>query len=86
MVQRTGLQKEFDFYLENQEALVEKYNGKVIVVKDGKVLGSYDSHYEAIVETQKVYELGTFLVQLVTPGKDAYTATLLHSRRVKAVR
>ena len=77
--QRTGIAKEFDYYLVNQDALVERYNGKVIVIKGSTVLGAYDNHIEAVIETQKVHELGTFLVQAVSPGIDAYTQTF-HSR------
>ena len=79
MVERAGIAKEFDYYLEHQDELVDEYDGKVIVVKDGKVLGSYETHTEAIVETQKHHELGTFLVQAVSPGTENYTQTF-HSR------
>ncbi len=67
------LTKDFDFYLEHQEELVEQYDGKVIVIKNGQVLGAYDTDGEAVVETQKNHELGTFLVQPVSLGPDAYT-------------
>jgi hypothetical protein len=80
--QRTGIAKEFDYYLANQDALVERYNGKVIVIKHGEVLGAYNSHIQAVIETQKAHELGTFLVQLVSPGTEAYTHTF-HSRVMK---
>ena len=44
------------------------------------MLGDYDSQGEAVKETEKAgYELGTFLVQKVSPGPDAYTQTH-HSR------
>ena len=48
-------------------------------IKDGEILGAYDSHIEAVRESQKTHELGTFLVQAVSPGPDAYTQTF-HSR------
>jgi len=73
------LEKEFQYYLENQEKLVKKYLGKTIVIKDGNVLGSYDSDLDAINTTKVNHKLGTFLVQLCTPGKGAYTQTF-HSR------
>lgn len=74
--ERTGLFKEFDYYLANQDAMVEQHNGKVIVIKDCVVLGAYDSAIEAVLETQKQHELGTFLVQRVSPGTKAYTVSL----------
>ncbi len=77
--ERTGLDREFDYFLEHQDDLVEKYDGKVVVIKDCEVLGVYHSHIEAITRTQERHELGTFLVQAVSPGPDAYTQKF-HSR------
>jgi hypothetical protein len=74
-----ALEKEFEYYLKNQDDLVEKYNGKFIVIKDRHVIGAFDSEWEAVEETKKEYELGTFLVQKCEPGRDSYTQTY-HSR------
>jgi hypothetical protein len=73
------LEKEFDFYLDHQDELVKEYNGKYIVIKNGQVLGAYSSDIEAIEETSKTNELGTFLVQYCSPGKENYTVQF-HSR------
>ena len=73
------LKRAFDFYLANQASMVERYNGKFIVIRDDEVLGAYDSDLEAVSETQKVHLLGTFLVQKVSEGEADYTATF-HSR------
>ena len=73
------LKKEFEFYLANQAELVKQYNGRFVVIKDCKVIGDYDSQSTAIAETQKMHDLGTFLVQKVEPGTAAYTQTF-HSR------
>ena len=62
------LEKEFKYYLENQDKLVEKYNGKVLVIKNCNVIGVYDTELEAVNETSKKEELGTFLVSLHLPG------------------
>ena len=78
-IQRIGLEGEFDYYLAHQDELVEKYNGRVIVIKDGKVLGDYESQIEAVMETKRTHEMGTFLVQAVSPGPEAYTQRF-HSR------
>lgn len=74
-----SLQNEFEYYLGHQEELVKKYNGKFIVIKNGAVLGSYDDELTALKETQKEHDLGTFLVQQVSPGDAAYSQTF-HSR------
>jgi len=73
------LKKEFDFYITNQDQLVAQYNGKVIVIKDQRVVGAYDSVEEAVRETGKNLPLGTFLVQKCEPGAQSYTQTF-HSR------
>ena len=73
------LQQEFDYYLSNKPELVAKYNGKVVVIKDRKVIGVYDSEIQAVTETQRAHALGTFLVQRVEPG-DAATTQTFNSR------
>jgi hypothetical protein len=73
------LEAEFDYYLSHQADLVKRFNGKFIVIKGQTVVGSYDSEAEAIKETSKHHELGSFLVQKCEPGKDSYTQTF-HSR------
>ena len=75
------LEKEFQYYLQNQDKLVAMYNGRYIVIKNDEILGDYDTEIEAIRETSKKYELGTFLVQKCEPGSSSYTQTY-HSRAV----
>ena len=78
-----NLKKEFQYYLENQDELIKKYNGKVVVIKDSEVIGVYDDEFEAIKKTSEEHELGTFLVQRCDPGDSSYTQTF-HSRVVFA--
>ncbi len=73
------LEKEFNYYLEYQDELVKKYNGKFIVIKNCEVIGAFDSELEAVEKTAKKHELGTFLVQKCEPGSESYTQTY-HSR------
>jgi hypothetical protein len=81
MVMSSPLEREFDYFLANQEELVRQYRGKFVVIKDQKVIGVYDSELEAIEETSKAHELGTFLVQPAEPGSESYTQ-VYHSRVV----
>ena len=69
------LEKEFEYYLSHQQEMVEKYDGKVIVIKANEVLGVYESELSAVTMTQEHHQLGTFLVQRVSAGDEAYTAT-----------
>jgi hypothetical protein len=75
------LEKEFQYYLDNQKELVKKYKGKFIVIKNSKVLEAFDTELEAIQETTKKHPLGTFLVQKCEAGSENYTQTY-HSRAV----
>lgn len=70
------LEKEFEYYLKNQEDLVKKYNGKVLVIIGEKVMGAYNDDDEAIDDCMRNnYEPGTFLVQKCSPGEKDYTQT-----------
>lgn len=73
------LKEMFQFYLDNQEELVKKYNGKTLVIKDNAVVGSYDSEEEAYFDAEQKYGLGNFLLQKCSEGDKDYTATF-HSR------
>jgi len=73
------LEKEFHYYLDHQDEMVAKYNGKVLVIKGEEVIGVFDDEVNAVLETAKIHPRGTFLVQRCTPGPDAYTVKF-HSR------
>jgi hypothetical protein len=75
------LDKEFKYYIDHQEELVKKYNGKYIVIENNNILGDYNSEAEAYNETLKSHKLGTFLIQHCLPGKESHTVTF-HSRVV----
>ncbi len=67
------LKEEFEFFLEHQEEFAEKYNGRFIVIKKQNVLGDYDTELEAVEETSKREEIGTFLVQKCERGDSSFT-------------
>lgn len=71
--------EEFLYYLAHQDELVELYNGKVIVLHDHEVAGAYGSYGEAHREAIKRFPIGSYLLQLCTPGDRAYTIRA-HSR------
>lgn len=77
------LKELFSFYLANQAKLVEQYNGKYIVLVDNQVVGAFDTMEQAYNYAESKYELGTFLIQLCTPGDEAYTQ-IFNSRVVFA--
>ena len=73
------LEREFQYYKDHQKELVEKYNGKFLVITNNKVVGIYDTELEAYTTAKKSYKAGTFLIQHCQPGKESYTQTF-HSR------
>ena len=73
------LKKEFQYFLDHQEELVEKYNNKVLVIVGENVVGSYDSTIAALNDAQSKYKDGTYLIQKCTRGESAYTQ-VFHSR------
>ena len=73
------LEKEFKYYLDNQAEFVKSYSGKFLAIKDQKIIGVYDARDEALKETSKTHELGTFLIQQCSSGDAAYSQTF-HSR------
>jgi len=78
-VMSSPLEKEFQWYRDHQEELLKKYEGKFVVIKSGKVLNAYTDIREAVDETAKIHEMGSFLVQKCTSGDQDYTATF-HTR------
>ena len=59
------LKKEFNYYLENRDKLIKEYGNSYIVIKADRVMGAYETQDEALEETLKDHELGTFLMRRV---------------------
>lgn len=70
----------FQWYLDNQSKLVEQYNGKYLVIKDNQVAGAYNDENTAYFEAESKYGLGNFIIQLCTPGEEAYTVNMYTPR------
>ncbi len=75
------LEKEFQYFMDHQNELVEKYENKYLVIVDSEVKGSFDSEIEAYDYAIDKYKKGTFLIQYCTPGEASYTQ-IFHSRVV----
>lgn len=79
IIMNGNLKKQFKYFLDHQDELVRKYNGKVVVIFDEAVDGVYESELAAVADAQRKHELGSFLVQKIAPGDDSYTQ-VFHSR------
>ena len=75
------LKAEFKYFIDHQNELVKKYNNRFLVIVGEEVVGDYDDFEQALFQSVKIYEPGTFLVQECTEGEDAYTQTF-HTRAI----
>lgn len=78
------LEKEFKFYLDNQKDLLKEYLNKYIIIKEQKVVASFDSKQEAYDYATEKFELGTFLIQHCLQGDLGHTQTF-HSQVIFSV-
>lgn len=72
------LDKEYKYYKDHQEEFLQKYKGKVLVIKGETITGIYSNEAEAYKDAISKYELGTFLIQICLPEKE--TVQTFHSR------
>ena len=56
------LDTEINFYNANRHKLRTQYSGKFIVIVKKQVIGAYNTHAEALAETRKSREVGTFII------------------------
>lgn len=76
-----SIEKNFAWYLKNQDALVKEYEGKYLVINDEQVAGAFDHELEAYEYGSSKFEAGTFLIQPCLPGSESYTQTF-YSRAI----
>lgn len=76
------LEKEFQYYLDNQEKLTKEYCNMYVVIVGQKIINCYKTNEIALRETKKDYPLGTFLIQHCTPGDSAYTCTFYSNVKI----
>ena len=65
--------RELGYYFSHQKEMVEKYDGKVIVMKDCTVLNAFDDYPQAYAWATERFKIGTFLAQRVSRGVGDYT-------------
>ena len=69
------LNTEFKYFLDHQSELVKKYNNRVLVIIGEKVVDDYADYDQAVFQSLKKYDPGSFLLQECTEGEEAYTDT-----------
>ena len=73
-----SLTKNLEWCIANQKELAEKYNGKVLLIVDQKLIKDFDDIGAAYTEALKAYTPGTFTLQPCSSTSDSYTL-ILHS-------
>ena len=58
---------EFLWYKNHEEALLQRYLGRYLVIKAGQVLADYDSKIQAWQETIKTHQPGSFIIHHCVP-------------------
>ena len=67
---------DFDFFIDNFDALFEKYGRCYLAIKDREILGQFSSAAEAVDHLSGEYDPGTYIVQKCFGDKRSYTATI----------
>ncbi len=65
MVSIDSLREELEAYEKMKAELLEKYRGKAAVIKDGRLVGVYDSEEEAFKDVLEKYGLIPVLIKRV---------------------
>lgn len=65
---------ELECYKKNQAELVRRYQGRILALKQGEVVGVYDSKVDALRDMKaRNFAPGSFLIVRCTPGDEEYT-------------
>lgn len=64
---------DFSWFLRNYNNLYQRYGHSFLVIKDNHILGSYTNTTEALRETLKSEEIGTFIIQECNGDESGYT-------------
>mgnify|MGYP007070099308 CR=1 FL=1 len=65
--------KDFDWFLNNYDELYKEYGDSYIVIRNGKVIGNFNSAGEGVRKTSRDFPIGTFIVQHCNGKVSGYT-------------
>lgn len=69
-------EKELEFFVANQEALVAKHLGRYLVIRGEEVVDVHDTALDAFLAAQRRFEPGSYMIQHCEAGPGAYTVTI----------
>jgi hypothetical protein len=64
---------DISYYKDNKQHFTDLYAGKYLVIKGMEIVGIYESNSQALEETLKQHERGTFIIEhplVVKAGKN----------------
>ena len=64
------LEREVKYYEANKKGLLEKYEGKFVLIKEDKLVGSFNSEKSAYEAGLKKFGNQAFLIQRVSKEED----------------
>lgn len=65
--------QDFEWFLDNYDALFKKYGDSYIAIRNKTVLGTYGSFEEGVKATKESLPLGAFIVQHCNGSESGYT-------------
>lgn len=67
------MKEDFDWYVKNLKHLYEKYGDTFLVIKNKKIIGTFDNYLDAINKTSEKEKIGSFIVQRCGKDESVYT-------------
>jgi hypothetical protein len=67
---------ELAYFIANQDDLVARHRGSVLVIRGDQVVGVFKSPLDAYLTARERFAPGSFMVQPCEPGSGAYTVTV----------
>lgn len=55
--------EEIQYYKANRAAFISQHDGKHLVIKGQQVAGIYDTNTEAVQESARLHEPGTYIIE-----------------------
>ena len=68
--------KDFQWFLSNYDELFALYGHSFLAIKNGTVLGAYESFQDAAARTLEKEKIGTFIIQECNGNEGAYTVQI----------
>ena len=69
-------EKELQFFIANQDDLVKRFRGTVLIIRGDEVVGAFPTAMDAYSSASERFPAGSYMLQPCEPGPSAYTVTI----------